>query len=178
MDDGRLTDSQGRVVDFKNTVIIMTSNLGSQAIMNSKSLGFTSVDDEDTKAEVDYETMKGKVMDNLKKAFRPEFLNRIDDIVVFHPLTADELKQIVGIMTNDLRKRLADRDLTLEFSDAALTELAKDGYDPEYGARPLRRTIQNKIEDPLADALLSGQYQDGDTIKVALDDNNQFVFTK
>lgn len=178
LDDGRLTDSQGRVVDFKNTVIIMTSNLGSQAIMNSKSLGFTSVDDEDTKAEVDYETMKGKVMDNLKKAFRPEFLNRIDDIVVFHPLTADELKQIVGIMTNDLRKRLADRDLTLEFSDAALTELAKDGYDPEYGARPLRRTIQNKIEDPLADALLSGQYQDGDTIKVALDDNNQFVFTK
>ena len=178
LDDGRLTDSQGRVVDFKNTVIIMTSNLGSQAIMNSKSLGFTSVDDEDTKAEVDYETMKGKVMDNLKKAFRPEFLNRIDDIVVFHPLTADELKQIVGIMTNDLRKRLADRDLSLEFSDAALTELAKDGYDPEYGARPLRRTIQNKIEDPLADALLSGQYQDGDTIKVALDDNNQFVFTK
>lgn len=178
LDDGRLTDSQGRVVDFKNTVIIMTSNLGSQAIMNSKSLGFTSVGDEDTKAEVDYETMKGKVMDNLKKAFRPEFLNRIDDIVVFHPLTADELKQIVGIMTNDLRKRLADRDLTLEFSDAALTELAKDGYDPEYGARPLRRTIQNKIEDPLADALLSGQYQDGDTIKVALDDNNQFVFTK
>ena len=178
LDDGRLTDSQGRVVDFKNTVIIMTSNLGSQAIMNSKNLGFTSVEEDDNKAEADYETMKRKVMDNLKKAFRPEFLNRIDDIVVFHPLTADELKQIVGIMTNDLRKRLADRDLSLEFSDAALSELAKDGYDPEYGARPLRRAIQNKIEDPLADALLSGQYQDGDTIKVDLDDNNQFIFTK
>lgn len=178
LDDGRLTDSQGRVVDFKNTVIIMTSNLGSQAIMNSKNLGFTSVEEDDNKAEADYETMKSKVMDNLKKAFRPEFLNRIDDIVVFHPLTADELKQIVGIMTNDLRKRLADRDLSLEFSDAALSELAKDGYDPEYGARPLRRAIQNKIEDPLADALLSGQYQDGDTIKVDLDDNNQFIFTK
>ena len=178
LDDGRLTDSQGRVVDFKNTVIIMTSNLGSQAIMNSKNLGFTSVEEDDNKAEADYETMKSKVMDNLKKAFRPEFLNRIDDIVVFHPLTADELKQIVGIMTNDLRKRLADRDLSLEFSDAALSELAKDGYDPEYGARPLRRAIQNKIEDPLADALLSGQYQDGDTIKVDFDDNNQFIFTK
>lgn len=178
LDDGRLTDSQGRVVDFKNTVIIMTSNLGSQAIMNSKNLGFTSVEEDDNKVEADYETMKSKVMDNLKKAFRPEFLNRIDDIVVFHPLTADELKQIVGIMTNDLRKRLADRDLSLEFSDAALSELAKDGYDPEYGARPLRRAIQNKIEDPLADALLSGQYQDGDTIKVDLDDNNQFIFTK
>lgn len=178
LDDGRLTDSQGRVVDFKNTVIIMTSNLGSQAIMNSKNLGFTSVEEDDNKVEADYETMKSKVMDNLKKAFRPEFLNRIDDIVVFHPLTADELKQIVGIMTNDLRKRLADRALSLEFSDAALSELAKDGYDPEYGARPLRRAIQNKIEDPLADALLSGQYQDGDTIKVDLDDNNKFIFTK
>ena len=176
LDDGRLTDSQGRVVDFKNTVIIMTSNLGSQAIMNSKTLGFTSADE--NQAEADYETMKEKVMDNLKKAFRPEFLNRIDDIVVFHPLTADELKQIVGIMMKDLRKRLADRDLSITLSDEALDELAKVGYDPEFGARPLRRAIQNQIEDPLADALLAGQYQAGDTIKVALDDDKQFVFTK
>ena len=176
LDDGRLTDSQGRVVDFKNTVIIMTSNLGSQAIMNSKTLGFTSADE--NQAEADYETMKEKVMDNLKKAFRPEFLNRIDDIVVFHPLTADELKQIVGIMMKDLRKRLADRDLSITLSDEALDELAKVGYDPEFGARPLRRAIQNQIEDPLADALLAGQYQAGDTIKVALGDDKQFVFTK
>ena len=176
LDDGRLTDSQGRVIDFKNTVIIMTSNLGSQAIMNSKTLGFTSADE--NQAEADYETMKEKVMDNLKKAFRPEFLNRIDDIVVFHPLTADELKQIVGIMMKDLRKRLADRDLSITLSDEALDELAKVGYDPEFGARPLRRAIQNQIEDPLADALLAGQYQAGDTIKVALDDDKQFVFTK
>ena len=176
LDDGRLTDSQGRVIDFKNTVIIMTSNLGSQAIMNSKTLGFTSADE--NQAEADYETMKEKVMDNLKKAFRPEFLNRIDDIVVFHPLTAEELKQIVGIMMKDLRKRLADRDLSITLSDEALDELAKVGYDPEFGARPLRRAIQNQIEDPLADALLAGQYQAGDTIKVALDDDKQFVFTK
>ena len=176
LDDGRLTDSQGRVIDFKNTVIIMTSNLGSQAIMNSKTLGFTSADE--NQAEADYETMKEKVMDNLKKAFRPEFLNRIDDIVVFHPLTADELKQIVGIMMKDLRKRLADRDLSITLSDEALDELAKVGYDPEFGARPLRRAIQNQIEDPLADALLAGQYQAGDTIKVALDDDKKFVFTK
>ena len=176
LDDGRLTDSQGRVIDFKNIVIIMTSNLGSQAIMNSKTLGFTSADE--NQAEADYETMKEKVMDNLKKAFRPEFLNRIDDIVVFHPLTADELKQIVGIMMKDLRKRLADRDLSITLSDEALDELAKVGYDPEFGARPLRRAIQNQIEDPLADALLAGQYQAGDTIKVALDDDKQFVFTK
>ena len=178
LDDGRLTDSQGRVVDFKNTVIIMTSNLGSQAIMNSKTLGFTSVDDSDKQAETDYETMKSKVMDNLKKAFRPEFLNRIDDIVVFHPLTDNELKQIVGIMMKDLKKRLADRDLSITLSDDALEELAKVGYDPEFGARPLRRAIQNQIEDPLADALLAGQYKNGDTIKVDLDDDKKFVFTK
>ena len=105
-------------------------------------------------------------------------MNRIDDIVVFHPLTADELKQIVGIMMKDLRKRLADRDLSITLSDEALDGLAKVGYDPEFGARPLRRAIQNQIEDPLADALLAGQYQAGDTIKVALDDDKQFVFTK
>ena len=175
LDDGRLTDSQGRVVDFKNTVIIMTSNLGSQAIMNSKTLGFASVDD-DAKAESDYEAMKSRAMDNLKKAFRPEFLNRIDDIVVFHPLTDSELKQIVGIMMKDLRKRLADRGLSITLSDNALEELAKVGYDPEFGARPLRRAIQNQIEDPLADALLAGQYHDGDTIKVELDDEKHFKF--
>lgn len=156
----------------------MTSNLGSQAIMNSKTLGFTSVDDSDKQAETDYETMKSKVMDNLKKAFRPEFLNRIDDIVVFHPLTDNELKQIVGIMMKDLKKRLADRDLTITLSDDALEELAKVGYDPEFGARPLRRAIQNQIEDPLADALLAGQYKNGDTIKVELDEDKKFLFTK
>lgn len=178
LDDGRLTDSQGRVVDFKNTVIIMTSNLGSQSIMNSKTMGFTSVDEGAEKPASDYEAMKEKVMDILKKAFRPEFLNRIDDIVVFHPLTDMELKQIVGIMMKDLRKRLADRGLSIELTDAALDELAKVGYDPEFGARPLRRAIQDQIEDPLADALLAGTYHDGDTIKVDLDADAHFSFGK
>ena len=176
LDDGRLTDSQGRVVNFKNTVIIMTSNLGSQAIMSNHMLGFATADG-DTAAS-DYEAMKERVMDNLKKAFRSEFLNRIDDIVVFHPLTDDELKQIVGIMMKDLKKRLADRDLAITLDDDALEALAKVGYDPEFGARPLRRAIQNQIEDPLADALLAGDYQPGDTIKVAVDDDKKFVFTK
>ncbi len=176
LDDGRLTDSQGRVVDFKNTVIIMTSNLGSQTIMNNKSLGFTSVAEEE-KTETDYNTMKEKVMENLKRAFRPEFLNRIDDIVVFHPLTEAELGDIANIMMNDLRKRLAEQDLSLELTDEALKELSRDGYDVEYGARPLRRTIQNKIEDPLADALLEGKYKEGDTIKVDVEEG-KFVFTK
>ncbi len=176
LDDGRLTDSQGRVVDFKNTVIIMTSNLGSQAIMNSKTLGFTSESDDQEKT--DYEAMKSRVMDNLKKAFRPEFLNRIDDIVVFHPLTADELKEIVGIMMKDLKKRLADRDLKISMSDEALEEIAKVGYDPEFGARPLRRAIQNQIEDPLADDLLAGKFKAGDTIHVSVNEDKQFVFEK
>ena len=176
LDDGRLTDSQGRVVDFKNTVIIMTSNMGSQAIMANKTLGFTS--EEGDTAASDYEAMKERVMDNLKKVFRPEFLNRIDDIVVFHPLTDDELKQIVTIMLSDLKKRLADRELSLSLSDDAIEELAKVGYDPEFGARPLRRAIQNQIEDPLADALLTGEYQSGDTVKVELDDKQKFIFTK
>ncbi|MEE0434491.1 MAG: ATP-dependent Clp protease ATP-binding subunit [Peptococcaceae bacterium] len=176
LDDGRLTDSQGRVVDFKNTVIIMTSNLGSQAIMNSKTLGFTSESDDQEKT--DYEAMKSRVMDNLKKAFRPEFLNRIDDIVVFHPLTADELKEIVGIMMKDLTKRLADRDLKISMSDEALEEIAKVGYDPEFGARPLRRAIQNQIEDPLADDLLAGKFKAGDTIHVSVNEDKQFVFEK
>ena len=117
-------------------------------------------------------------MKALQSFLRPEFLNRIDDIVVFHPLTDNELKQIVGIMMKDLKKRLADRDLSITLSDDALEELAKVGYDPEFGARPLRRAIQNQIEDPLADALLAGQYKNGDTIKVDLDDDKKFVFTK
>ena len=116
-------------------------------------------------------------MENLKRAFRPEFLNRIDDIVVFHPLTEAELGDIANIMMNDLRKRLAEQDLTLELTDEALKELSRDGYDVEYGARPLRRTIQNKIEDPLADALLEGKYKEGDTIKVDVEEG-KFVFTK
>lgn len=176
LDDGRLTDSQGRVVDFKNTVIIMTSNLGSQAIMNSKTLGFTSESEDQEKT--DYEAMKSRVMDNLKKAFRPEFLNRIDDIVVFHPLTADELKEIVGIMMKDLKKRLADRELSISMSDEALEEIAKVGYDPEFGARPLRRAIQNQIEDPLADDLLAGKFNAGDTIHVTVNEDKKFVFGK
>ena len=154
----------------------MTSNLGSHAIISNRPLGFAgSVENQ---AENDYAAMKERVMDNLKKAFRPEFLNRIDDIVVFHPLSAEDLQRIVTIMMKDLETRLHERGLSLALSPEALQELAAVGFDQEFGARPLRRAIQNKIEDPLADALLAGRYQPGDTVQIILDDGKNFVFTK
>ena len=178
LDDGRLTDSQGRVVDFKNTVIIMTSNLGSRAMSGNKSLGFTSVVDSEKKAENDYQKMKETVLESVKKVFRPEFINRVDEIVIFHPLNEEQLGQIVSLMLGDLRKRLAEQNMQLEISDKALAAIAKAGFDPEYGARPLRRAIQNQVEDPLADKLLSGEFAAGSTILVNLDDADQLTFNK
>lgn len=166
LDDGRLTDSQGRVVDFKNTVIIMTSNVGAKAIHGGATLGFTKVGDEAQKAASEYEDMKNKVMESVKKIFRPEFLNRIDDTVVFHALNRDELAQIVALLLKDLKKRLSEMGIGFELGEAAESHIAEVGYDPEYGARPLRRAIQNEIEDPLADALIAGTYKEGDTVHV------------
>ncbi len=171
LDDGRLTDSQGRVVDFKNTVIIMTSNIGARDIKGGGGLGFAAVAEDKTKAEQDYDAMKSKVLDSVKKVFRPEFINRIDDTVVFHALTEEELTQIVGLMLNDLRKRLDDMGISLSLTEAAEKHIADVGYDPDYGARPLRRAIQNEIEDPLSDALLAGTYKEGDAITVDCDDH-------
>ncbi|MFM9413690.1 ATP-dependent Clp protease ATP-binding subunit [Peptococcus simiae] len=166
LDDGRLTDSQGRVVDFKNTVIIMTSNIGAKEIKGAGGLGFATLADGEDKSQKDYSSMKKKVLDAVKKVFRPEFLNRIDDTVVFHALEKDQLKEIVGLMLGDLRKRLAEMDLSLELTDAAQAHISEVGYDPEYGARPLRRAIQNEIEDPLSDAILAKQFDEGSTITV------------
>lgn len=170
LDDGRLTDSQGRVVDFKNTVIIMTSNIGARDIKGG-GLGFAAVAEDTTRAEKDYNAMKSKVLDSVKKVFRPEFLNRIDDTVVFHALTEKELTQIVTLMLNDLRNRLDDMGISLNLTDAAEKHIADVGYDPDYGARPLRRAIQNEIEDLLSDALLAGTYKEGDAITVDCDDH-------
>jgi ATP-dependent Clp protease ATP-binding subunit ClpC len=178
LDDGRLTDSQGRVVDFKNTVIIMTSNLGSKALQGAKSVGFTSVTDTASKEKNDYDKMKATVMESVKKAFRPEFINRVDEIVIFHPLTQAQLGQIVGLMLGDLRKRLAEKDMQMEVTEEALAAIAKAGFDPEYGARPLRRAIQNRVEDPLADKLLAGAFGPGDTIHVGMNDQDQLTFAK
>ena len=167
LDDGRLTDSQGRTVDFKNTVIIMTSNVGASNIKTAGTMGFSS---DTTKAEEQaaYDKMKARVMDALKATFRPEFLNRVDETIVFHALEKEHILAIVDLMMKDLRKRLQEQEIALEVSAEAKEKLVEEGYDPAYGARPLRRTIQRLVEDPLAEDLLKGRYQAGDTVKVEM----------
>lgn len=168
LEDGRLTDAQGRTVNFRNTVIIMTSNVGARLITEPKRLGFAPGGQDKAKS---YEDMKNNVMSELKKTFRPEFLNRVDEIIVFHPLDEDHIKSIVGIMIDSLAKRLKQNDITIEVSDEARTLLAKKGFDPVYGARPLRRSIQSMIEDRLAEEILEGRIKAGDKVLVNVKDD-------
>ncbi len=167
LDDGRLTDSKGRHINFKNTIIIMTSNVGASMITNTSRLGFATSDDE---SKDKYEKLKETVTEEMKKAFRPEFLNRIDETIVFAHLTKEEIRQIVDLMLKDLFKRLDERELSVEVTDEVKDHLAEAGYSEAYGARPLRRLIQRKIEDMLAEEILSGKYSPGDTIKLVLVD--------
>jgi ATP-dependent Clp protease ATP-binding subunit ClpC len=162
LEDGRLTDSKGRTVDFRNTIVIMTSNVGADALKRGKHLGF-NVQDENTQ----YKDMKGRVMEELKKSFRPEFLNRIDEMIVFHPLEKKHIKEIVILMLNQLKKRLVEQEIDLELTDIAVEQIADKGFDPEYGARPLRRAIQKHVEDRLSEELLKGTIEKGQ--KVVLD---------
>jgi len=162
LDDGRLTDSQGRTVDFKNTIVIMTSNLGSHRILESAAIYGKG-------GEEEYDKIKNAVMDEVRKHFRPEFLNRIDEVIVFHALTEVQLKQIVEIQLGRLRDRLAERKIKLELTDAARTHIVRAGYDPAYGARPLKRVIQKEVETELAKLLLGGQVRDGQTVLVDFD---------
>ena len=183
LEDGRLTDGQGRVVDFKNTVLIFTSNLGTQDISKAVGMGFSSVGETD--AEGQYERMKQKVNDELKKHFRPEFLNRIDDIVVFHQLTQEEIIKMVDLLVGRVSKALKAKDMDLELTDNAKKLLAKRGFDPVLGARPLRRTIQREIEDVLSEKILFGEVGAGEIITVDVDNwdgeskgtEAQFTFT-
>ena len=165
LEDGRLTDAQGRTVDFKNTVIIMTSNLGTKDL--SKNIGFSNLTDLDS-----YEKMKSKVNEELKRYFKPEFLNRIDETIVFHELTLDEVKEIVDLMLDRVHKQLKNSDLEIVLSDEAKQYLATEGYNKEFGARPLRRSIQRLLEDPLSEELLQGKYKAGSTIIVSLNEED------
>jgi ATP-dependent Clp protease ATP-binding subunit ClpB len=158
LDDGRLTDGQGRTVDFRNTVIVMTSNIGSQQI-------------QELSGEENYQAMKAAVMDSVTQHFRPEFINRIDEVVVFHPLAKEQIRSIANIQIDYLRKRLKDRDMGLEVSETALDKLGEAGFDPVYGARPLKRAIQQQLENPLAQDILAGKFLPGDVIDVDLDDD-------
>jgi ATP-dependent Clp protease ATP-binding subunit ClpC len=170
-EDGRLTDSQGRIVDFKNTVIIMTTNIGARAINpTERSMGLRSdIERRGADTERAFEGMKNKVMDEMKKVFRPEFMNRIDEVIVFHPLTADEIFQIVDLMLARVNKQVQSQELTLNVSPEVKEHLAKEGFDPTLGARPLRRAVQRVIEDPLAEEVLRGTFRPGDTIKAEMD---------
>jgi len=157
LDDGRLTDGQGRTVDFRNSVVIMTSNLGSQLI-------------QEMSGEANYDRMKSAVLEIVGQQFRPEFVNRIDDIVVFHPLGREHIRRIVDIQMGYLQKRLAERDIRLELDEAARDRLGEAGYDPVYGARPLKRAIQQQLENPLAQRILRGEFGPGDTVRVVAAD--------
>lgn len=165
LDDGHITDAQGRKVDFKQTCIIMTSNAGAQSIVEPKRLGFLSEED----AKKDYEYMKGQVMEEVRRMFKPEFLNRIDETIVFHQLTKQDMKKIISILLKDLIGRCKTQmDIELKIRDAVKDHLVDTSYDSKYGARPLKRAIQNQLEDPLAEAILSGTIKKGDTVAVGI----------
>ena len=171
LEDGRLTDAQGRVVDFKNTVIIMTTNLGTKDITGGP-VGFQLEGDSATT----YDRMRGKVVEELKKHFKPEFLNRVDETIVFPQLNKEELLQIVDLFISRLKVRLMDRDLTIELSLAAKEKLIEIGFDPSLGARPLRRAVQHEVEDRLSEKILHGELNAGDHVHVDFVDN-EFVIT-
>ena len=165
LDDGHITDSQGRKVDFRNTVIIMTSNAGAQAIIDPKKLGFNARED----AAGDYKRMKDNVMREIKLIFRPEFVNRIDEIIVFHPLTQEEMKKIVGLMCREFTKRAREQlDITITVRDSVKKHIVETGTDQKFGARPLRRAVQNQLEDRLAEAILSGEVERGSAVEIGM----------
>ncbi len=180
MEDGRLTDAQGRVVDFKNTVVIMTSNIGAHIINREKGIGFREMktQDEDQKA---YESMKNRIQEELKRVFRPEFINRVDETIVFHSLTSADIRNIVDLMLGNVRKQVTQQGMELLVTDAVIERLATEGYDPQFGARPLRRAVQRLIEDPLSEEVLLGRFSPGDAIRAELDgegENAVVIFRK
>jgi len=172
LEDGRLTDGKGRTVDFRNTVIIMTSNVGA-TFMKKTSVGFGATSEED-----DYDAMKERIMDELKKTFRPEFLNRVDDQIVFHTLSEDHIRQIVDLMLDELNRRIEEYSLQVEVSDEVKGMLLKEGFDPSFGARPLRRVIQRRLEDGISEELLQGKIAPGDTVAVSAEDEENLSFQK
>ena len=169
LEDGRLTDSKGRTVDFRNTVVIMTSNVGADALKKNRYVGFNLQD-----SNHNYEGMKSTMLEELKKTFRPEFLNRVDEVIVFHSLEKEHLRKIVTLMANELSKRLHEQDIVLELTDDAKMKISEVGYDPEYGARPLRRALQKHIEDRLSEELLKGMILTGGKVVVDVE-NDEFV---
>jgi ATP-dependent Clp protease ATP-binding subunit ClpC len=173
LEEGMITDSLGRKIDFRNTIIIMTSNVGASTIKRQTTLGFGAMNEVDA----DFEGMKGKILEETKKAFKPEFINRLDDLVVFHMLEKKDLSRIVDLEVQKLFKRLREKDISIVLSDTARELLIQKGYDPQYGARPMRRAVERYLEDPLAEALLRGDIKPGDTVRVERkEDSEEFLF--
>jgi ATP-dependent Clp protease ATP-binding subunit ClpC len=166
LEDGRLTDSDGRVVSFKNTIIVMTSNAGAHSITSGRSLGFGSA----VETVRDYENMKERVMAEVKDVFRPEFINRVDELIVFHALEPSDIQKIAGLMLRSVAKRLGERGMQLLYDDAVIEHLANEGYDANYGARPLRRTIQRAVEDALSEEIIAGRISLGDAVRLRVED--------
>ena len=174
LDDGRLTDGQGRVVDFRNTVLIMTSNIGTEFIRRGGTLGFLQEEGSSDDKEANQ-----KISKSLKETFRPEFLNRIDEVIIFSPLTLEQMFEIVDLQMDEISQRLAEHGLKVELTRNAREWLAKEGFDPSFGARPLKRTLQKFVESPLSISLLSGEFKEGDKVMVDLDEAGaKLVFTK
>ncbi len=171
LEDGSLSDAKGRRVDFRNTILIMTSNVGAEMIQKEGGLGFAVAENEEEKQRMEYESMKEKVLAQLKTTFRPEFLNRIDGVIVFHPLTTEEIREIVELELKRVREQLSEKEVMMEITTDALDFLGRRGYDRQYGARPLRRLIQNLIEDPLAEGLLENRYKPGDVVTIDIEDD-------
>jgi ATP-dependent Clp protease ATP-binding subunit ClpC len=166
MEEGHLSDARGHKVDFRNAIIIMTSNVGADMIKRQTSIGFNLKREEELEEKLAYDDMRKKLMDSLKRVFRPEFINRLDSVIVFRSLSRADIQQIVELELHKVAQRLEEHAIVLNATQAALDMLGDQGYDPEMGARPLRRVIQHKVEDPLSDALLGGEFEDGDTVVV------------
>ena len=172
LEDGRLTDGHGRAVDFRNAVVILTSNLGTEEWHRSTGVGFLKTEDKQ-----DFQRFKTTVESTLKRAFRPELLNRLDEVIVFHPLTQEQLRSIVGLMVQEVQKRLAERQVSIELTPGAAEWLVQKGFDPVYGARPLRRAIQRELENPLSTRILAGEFTEGDTVSIHVE-GDKLTFSK
>ena len=173
LDEGHLTDNYGRVIDFKNTVLIMTSNLGAREISKGGGLGFQATD-----LESDYQIMKDKVAKEIERAFNPEFLNRIDDTIVFHPLSRENISEIIHILMRDVHERLAEKEIKLTLSAAAIDFLVEQGYDEKFGARPLKRAIQRYLEDLLSEKILQAEFSPGDELEVDVNPESQSLLLR
>jgi ATP-dependent Clp protease ATP-binding subunit ClpC len=178
MEEGHLADARGRKVDFRNAIIVMTSNIGADLIKKQTGLGFNLKRDEETEERLSYEDMRKKLTETLKRAFRPEFINRVDSVIVFRSLTKDDINKIVSLELNKVAERLVEHNIVLTASPEALSLLGAEGYDPEMGARPLRRVIQLKVEDALSDKVLSGGFVDGDHILVDVNPDGAIILTR